>query len=148
MENRKITVKEQLPVFLAQLLLCLAMVGVYAALKRLSTAVLAGAAIGTAVSLLNHLALILSLLRASESDSPAKGQLKAQGNMLLRFLIMVGLLVLALKFWKTDPIATLLPLILMRIALFLGGLFIKNHPVEYTPVSFDDPSDADTDSES
>ena len=46
--------------------------------------------------------------------------------MLLRFLLMVGILVLALKFLHTDPIATLLALILMRIALFIGGLFMKN----------------------
>lgn len=139
MENRKITIREQLPVFLSQFLLCVAMVGVYAILNRLTWAVLVGAGIGTAVSLLNHLALIISVLRAEQSDSPAKGQLKAQGNMMLRFLLMIGILVLALKLWETDPIATLLPLILMRIALFIGGLLIKNHPVDYTPVQFDEP---------
>ena len=54
MENRKITIREQLPVFLSQLLLCVAMVGIYAALNRLTWAVLVGAGIGTAVSLLNQ----------------------------------------------------------------------------------------------
>lgn len=126
MENSKATIGKQLPVFLAELLLCGAMVGVYALLRRLTAGVLLGAGIGTAVAMLNHLALILSLLRAEQSDSPEKGQLKAQGSMLLRFLVMVGILVLALKVLDTDPIATLLPLILMRIALFAGGLFLKN----------------------
>ncbi len=141
MENRKITIREQIPVFLAQVLLCGAMVGVYAILDRLTVAVLLGAGVGTAVSLLNHLALILSLLRVEQSDSPAKGQLKAQGSMMLRFLLMIGVLVLALKLWETDPIATLLPLILMRIALFLGGLLIKKQPVDYIPVNLDSDSD-------
>lgn len=145
MENRKATVAEQLPVFLTQLLLCGAMVGVYALLGTVSKAVLIGAAVGTAVSLLNHLGLVLSLLRAEENDDPQKGQLKAQGSMILRFLLMIGVLVFALKFLETDPIATLLPLILMRIALFLGGLMIKNHPVDYTPVKFDDQPDSDSD---
>lgn len=148
MESRKKTIGQQLPVFLSQIFLCGAMVGVYAVMSRLTTAVLLGACIGTAVSLLNHLALILSILRAEDSDDPAKGQLKAQGNMMLRFLLMIGILVLALKLWKTDPIATLLPLILMRIALFIGGLLIKNHPVDYTPVKFDEPEDLDCDSDS
>ena len=125
MENRNTTIREQLPVFLAQGLLCLAMVGVYALLGRLNRAVILGAAVGTLVSLLNHLALILSLLGAESSESAQKGQLKAQGNFLLRMLLMIAALVLALKLGKTDPIATLLPLILMRIALFLGGLMIN-----------------------
>ncbi len=126
MENSKIALREQLPVFFSEILLCAAMVGIYAILRRLTGAVLLGAAIGTVVAVGNHMALILSLLRAEKSDTPERGQLKAQGNMILRFLLMVGVLVLALKFLETDPIATLLPLILMRIALFTGGLFLKN----------------------
>ena len=129
MENSKSVLKEQLPVFLAELLLCGIMVGVFAAIGRFSTGVLLGASIGTAVSLLNHLVLILSLLRAERSDTPQGGQLRAQGSMLLRFLIMIGVLVLALKFLHTEPFATLLPLILMRIALFVGGLFVKKSAV-------------------
>ncbi len=145
MENRNATIREQLPVFLAQVLLCGAMVGVYAMIGRFSKAVLIGAVIGTAVSLLNHLGLILSLLRAEQDENTQKGQLKAQGSMMLRFLIMIGVLVLALKFLETDPIATLLPLILMRLALFLGGLVIKNRPVDFTPVLFEDPADSGSD---
>ena len=143
MGKAKTTIKGQIPVFLAQLLLCGAMVGVYGVLKKLTGPVLLGAGIGTTVSLLNHLTLILSLAQAENSDSPAKGQLKAQGSMILRFLLMIGILVLALKFLETDPIATLLPLILMRIALFLGGLRIKNLPVDDIPVKFDDKPDSD-----
>lgn len=147
MENRKETIAEQLPVFLAQILLCVAMVAVYGLLGRLNKAVILGAVIGTAVSLLNHLGLILSLLQAEENDNPQKGQLKAQGSMMLRFLLMIGVLVLALKFLKTDPIATLLPLILMRIALFLGGLMIKHRPVDFTPIPLDDQPESESESD-
>lgn len=125
MENRNTILREQLPVFLVQVLLCVAIVGIYALLGRLNRAVLLGAAVGTVVSLLNHLALILSLLGAENSESAQKGQLKAQGNFLLRMLLMIGALVLALKLGKTDPLATLLPLILMRVALFIGGMMIN-----------------------
>ena len=147
MENNKTALREQIPVFLAQILLCAAMVAVYALIGRLDSAVIVGAIVGTGVSVLNHLALILMLLRAENSDSPTKGQLKAQGSMTLRFLIMIGILVLALKLWKTDPIATLLPLILMRISLFIGGLFIKDRPVDYTPVKIDDEPQEESDSQ-
>ena len=145
MENRNATIREQIPVFAAQFLLCCAMVGVFALIGKFSKAVLIGACIGTAVSLLNHLGLILALLRAENDENPQKGQLKAQGAMMLRFLIMIGVLVLALKFLKTDPFATLIPLVLMRIALFLGGLLIKNRAVDFVPVKFEDPAEPGSD---
>ncbi len=121
----KTTARQQLPVFLAQFLLCVAMVLVFAVIGKFSKEVWQGALAGMLVSMLNHLSLILSLLQAEKCETPEKGQLKARGNYILRMLLMVGLLVLALKFLGTDPIATLLPLILMRIALFIGGLMIK-----------------------
>lgn len=127
-ENHKTTFREQLPVFLVQLALCAAMVGVYALLGRLTTAVVLGALAGAAASLLNYAWMIVSLLRAEQSDSPQKGQLKAQGNYILRMLVLIGALVIAIKYGKLDPIATLLPLILMRGALFIGGLMIKKEP--------------------
>ena len=126
MKHCKTAFREQLPVFLAQLVLCGTMVGVYALLGSLTRSVLLGACVGTAVSMLNHGGLILSLLRAEECESPERGRLMAQG-MLLRLVLMVGVLALAMKLGGTDPIATLLPLILMRIALFVGGLLIKKN---------------------
>ena len=121
----KTTVRQQLPVFLAQFLLCAVMVTVFAVIGKFSKEVWRGTLVGMLVSMLNHLSLILSLLQAEKCETPEKGQLKARGNYILRMLLMVGLLVLALKFLGTDPIATLLPLILMRIALFIGGMMIK-----------------------
>lgn len=121
----KSTVRQQHPIFLAQLLLCAAMVGVFAVIGKFSKEVLQGAVAGMLVSMLNHVSLIFSLLQAEKCETPEKGQLKVRGTYILRMLLMVGLLVLALKFMGTDPIATLLPLILMRFALFIGGLMIK-----------------------
>ena len=124
-EIDKITFRSQLPVYLAQLALCVVMVGVYAVLGKLSQRVVFGAVLGAAASLLNYSVMIFSLLKAAKSDSPERAQLKARGNYILRMLLLMVGLVVALKFGPFDPLATLLPLILMRIALFLGGLLIK-----------------------
>ena len=125
METRKIALRQQTPVFLAQLLLCGVMVGIYGIIGKFSLMVLYGALAGMLVSMLNHVGLIFSVLDAESCDSPEKGQLKVRGSYLLRMLMMVGLLILALKFVGTDPIATLLPLILMRLALYIGGMIMK-----------------------
>lgn len=124
-EVNKITFRAQLPVYLSQLALCAAMVGVYAIIGELSLKVVFGALLGAAASLLNYTVMILSLLRAEKSETPEKGQLSARGNYILRMIVLLVGLVLALKFGPFDPLATLLPLILMRLALFIGGLLIR-----------------------
>ena len=124
-ENSKITFRTQLPVFLAQIVLCGLMVAVYAIIGRLDRTVVFGALLGMAASLANYGMMIVSLLRAEKSDDPKKGQLKAQGFFILRMLILLGILIVALKFGPFNPLATLLPLILMRLAIYLGSLVIK-----------------------
>ena len=129
-EIDKITFRSQLPVFVSQIVLCVVMVGVYALLGKMSKEVLCGAGLGAAASLLNYIVMILSLLRAEKSETPEKAQLKVRGNYTLRMVALLAVLVLALKFGPFDPLATVLPLILMRIALFIGGLLIrKGDPV-------------------
>ena len=124
-EVNKITFRTQLPVYLAQLALCGAMVGIFALIGKLSSDVIFGALLGTAASLLNYTVMILSLLRAEKSETPEQGQMKARANYILRMIVLLIVLVLALKFGPFDPLATLLPLILMRLSLFIGGLLIK-----------------------
>ncbi len=124
-EIDKITFKSQFPVFASQLLLCTAMVGVYAVIGRLSKEVLFGAGLGAAASLINYAVMIISLLKAEKSETPEKAQLKVRGNYILRMLVLIAALAVAIKFGPFDPLATLLPLILMRIALFIGGLLIR-----------------------
>ena len=115
----------QIPIFLAELGLCALMVAVYACIGRLNGTVLLGAGCGAAAALLNHCAMIFALLKAENSESPAKAQLKIRLNYWLRTAILFGALVLVIKFGGADPLATLLPLILMRISLFIGGFFVK-----------------------
>lgn len=125
-QNTKSVFRQQLPVYVVQLALCAIMVCVYLLIRRYTTAVLLGAIAGALISLLNYTAMIFSLLRAEQSEDPQRGQLKVQGNYVLRTILMMGALLLAVKVFHTEPIATVLPIVLMRIALFIGSLLIKN----------------------
>lgn len=117
--------REQLPVMLTEVAASGLMLGVYALLGRLSAAVCLGAALGTAAALLNFAAMIFTLLRAERAESPAKGQLMARGMFMLRMLVLILALVFALRSGYFDPIATLLPLVLMRIAILAAELIFK-----------------------
>lgn len=110
--------RQLLPVAAAELVLVGLMLGVYAALGYWSGKVLLGALLGTAAELVNFTVMTLSLLRAENADTPAKGQLSARGNYLLRMAVLLVVLVLALKSGRFDPLATLLPLCFMRIAIY------------------------------
>lgn len=112
---------EFLPVFVTELALSGLMLVVFALSGHWSTPVLLGALLGTAAELVNFTAMTFSLLRAEQAESPQKGQLAAKGNYILRTFILLGVLVAALVTEWFDPVATLLPLCFMRLALFAGN---------------------------
>lgn len=119
------TLAEMWPIFPAEVLLSAVMLGVYAIVGRWSMKILWSAALGTGLVLLNFAVMIFSLILAERAASPAKGQLAARGNFMLRMIVLVVVLIFALKSGKFDPLATLLPLCFMRIALFAGTLLNK-----------------------
>lgn len=121
----KALLRSQLPVALTELALSAIMVGVFTAVGKFSQAVWLGALIGTAVALFNHGAMILSLLKAEKAENPAKGQLQVRGIYILRMLALLAVLVFALKSGCFNVLATLLPLCLMRVAIFISELFMK-----------------------
>lgn len=123
--DNKALFRSQLPLALTELALSGVMVGVFAALGRFSQAVWLGALVGTVAALLNHGAMILSLLKAERAEDPAKGQLAVRGMYVLRMLVLIGVLVLALKSGYFNVLAALLPLCFMRIAIFISELFTK-----------------------
>lgn len=116
---------EMWPIFPAEILLSGVMMGVYAVIGRWSMKILWSAALGTGLVLLNFALMIFSLILAERTSSPARGQLAARGNFVLRMIVLIVVLVLALKSGNFDPLATLLPLCFMRIALFSGTLIKK-----------------------
>ena len=123
--DRKALLRSQLPLAVTEFALSAIMVGVFAAIGKFSQPVWLGALVGTVVALLNHGAMILSLLKAEKADDPAKGQLQVRGMYILRMLVLIGVLVLALKSGLFNVLATLLPLCFVRIAIFITELFAK-----------------------
>ena len=113
------------PIFPAEILLSGVMLGVYAVIGRWSMKILWSAALGTGLVLLNFAVMIFSLILAERTSSPARGQLAARGNFVLRMIVLIVVLVLALKSGNFDPLATLLPLCFMRLALMASELVRK-----------------------
>lgn len=114
--------RQFLPVLVTEMLLTGLMLLVYALIGRWSVKVLLGGLLGMTAELLNFTAMTLSLLRAEQAETPAKGQLAAKGNYILRMIVLLAVLVGALVTGYFDPLATLLPLCFMRIALFAANL--------------------------
>ena len=107
-----------LPTLAAEVMLSGIMLGCYALFAALRQDILLGAALGTAAALVNFAAMILGLLRASKKENPLAAQLTS------RILLLV-VLVIALKSKRFDPLATLLPLCFMRLALMASELVRK-----------------------
>lgn len=121
-DTAKDTFRRLWPVFAAEVVLTGLMLGVYALTGHFSAKALWGALLGAGLSMANFCAMALSLLRGEhKGENPEKTRLIARGGTLLRMLVLFGLLFCALKFWALDPLATLLPLILMRISLFAAA---------------------------
>jgi F0F1-type ATP synthase assembly protein I len=146
MQKQKLPVREITVLVLGELLVSLIIVGVYAVLNKFSYAVVAGALLGSAVTVFNFVWLSVSVNRAidkamagrkqgemSEEEAEAFAaenrvavQRAAQSSYLLRQILMLGVLVGAflLDGWF-DVIATLVPLLMFRPLLMAAGFFSK-----------------------
>jgi uncharacterized membrane protein len=108
------------PIALVDLALIGSMLAVYAALGKLAPAAWLGAALGFAVSLLDFIVMVISLLNAEKKENTTAAQLSVRVLYIVRMLGIIALLVLALKSGYFNPLATVLPLCFMRIAVKLS----------------------------
>ena len=76
-------------------------------------------------ALANFAAMILGLLRASKKENPLSAQLTSRVLFVVRMVVLLVVLVIALKSKRFDPLATLLPLCFMRLALMASELVRK-----------------------
>ena len=113
-----------LPTLAAEIVLSGIMLGCYALFAALRQDILLGAALGTAAALVNF-AAILGLLRASKKENPLSAQLTSRVLFVVRMVVLLVVLVIALKSKRFDPLATLLPLCFMRLALMASELVRK-----------------------
>lgn len=123
----KTTFRSVLPVLLTELVFSGLMLGVYALVQKLSREVWLGAALGTAAAELNFIVMILLLLKAERASSPQKGQLYVRGTYTVRMVALLVILVLALKSGRFDPLATVIPLLLMQATIYVSQLFRRKN---------------------
>lgn len=104
------------------------MVGIFALLGYYSTAVLLGAVIGVVLCIGNFFLMAVAAEAASDkamNDDVKGGKALIQNSMKLR---LIGLFVLLFLFIKTGlchPIATIVPLVLLRPVLLVVEFFRK-----------------------
>ena len=110
-----------LPTLAAEIVLSGIMLGCYALFAALRQDI----ALGTAAALVNFAAMILGLLRASKKENPLAAQLTSRILFVARMVVLLVVLVIALKSKRFDPLATLLPLCFMRLALMASELVRK-----------------------
>ena len=110
-----------LPTLAAEVVLSGIMLGCYALFGTLRQDIL----LGTAAALVNFAAMILGLLRASKKENPLAAQLTSRILFVARMVVLLVVLVIALKSKRFDPLATLLPLCFMRLALMASELVRK-----------------------
>lgn len=125
-QNKAIqALRSMLPILLITLAMTGIMIGVYALIGKLTGKVLLGAALGTAAALLNFAVMALSVVRAESAESPERGVLQVRFNYILRMIVLAAVLIVALKTKVFDPVATVLPLCFIRIAIFVSEIFRK-----------------------
>ena len=105
------------------------MLGAYALLGKLSGAVLVGALFGFALSVGNFLALSVSVSRAADKAEAGGNPVEAANRVRLagtvRLFVLFGLYYLVLQTGAADPLAAVLPLLLMQLAIRLTEYFRK-----------------------
>ena len=125
-QNKAIqALRSMLPILLLAVAMTGIMLGVYALLGKLTGKVLLGAALGTAAALVNFTVMTLSVVRAESAESPERGALQVRLNYIIRMIVLAAVLIVALKTKIFEPVATVLPLCFIRIAIFISELFRK-----------------------
>lgn len=146
MQKKNMPVTEILVLTVGELLVSLAVIGIYLLLDKFSYAVVGGCLLGSAVAIFNFVFLSVAVNRAIDramaqrkegemseeeaaafaQENQAAVQRAATSSYLLRQILMVSVLVCAflLDGWF-DVIATLVPLLMFRPLITVCGLWKK-----------------------
>lgn len=104
------------------------MLGVFALLKKLDATVLWGTLAGIGLALLNFFLMAVSVWRAAdkaEEGDVAGGKRLMRLSMFGRYALLLGALIVGAKSGVMNPIAMLVPLVLVRPILSIGEFFRK-----------------------
>ncbi len=124
----KFALRETGPVFLGIFLCAAATVGVYALLGAFHLPVLWGALWGAILASGNHFSIALSAFAASEKamEQDVKGGAALmQGSYMARMVALFLLLLLGVKVLGLDPVASVIPVAMLRPVITVIELFRK-----------------------
>lgn len=130
---------------IGEIIVSLIMIGIYCVLDRYSYRVVTGAALGSAVTILNFLMLSVAVNRALDQAMASRGdgnmteeeaekfaaehmpqvQQAVKASYLVRTIVMLAALVAAFLLDWFDVVATLVPLVMFRPIITFGEIFRK-----------------------
>ncbi len=145
MKKKNSPLSDTLFLALGELVVSLAIVGVYLILNKFSYRVVTGALLGSAVTIFNYFFLSVSVNRAVDKVMALKGdselseeeaqafaakhqatvQHSVRFSYIMRQVLMLAVLVAAFLLDWFDVIATLIPLLMFRPLLMVGELLQK-----------------------
>ncbi len=108
------------------MVICLAvMLGVYWLIGKLALLILISGAVGTAVAIGNFFFMAVGLSSIPEGTDAMQIKLRAQGSFMIRALAVLAILVVAIKVFGCDAIATLIPLLFTRPIFMVEQFILK-----------------------
>lgn len=106
------------------------MTGVFALLGRFSVNVLLGAVFGYLMAAGNFLALTVVVSnaadRAEETGNAAEAQKMIQSSTTIRLFALLAIYFAVLRFTPVDPLASIIPMLIMQVVIRLVGFFRKD----------------------
>ncbi|MBQ4227581.1 MAG: ATP synthase subunit I [Clostridia bacterium] len=127
MTARRLVLKETLLVAAQEALVALAAALVYALLGKLGASVWVGLLGGAALSVLNYFIMACSASRVSESaaQAGAQGGGLMRVSYILRLVLLFGGLIALAATKLADPVALIIPLLLMQPIILLTHTILK-----------------------
>lgn len=145
MQKKNLPLAEVTRLIIGEIIVSLIMIGIYCVLDRYSHRVVTGAALGSAVTILNFLMLSVAVNRALDQAMASRGdgnmteeeaekfaaehmpqvQQAVKASYLVRTIVMLAALVAAFLLDWFDVVATLVPLVMFRPIITFGEIFRK-----------------------
>ncbi len=128
MQSRKEVFRQTAIVLIGQLILCGAMVGIYALLSRFTQKVLLGVIVGLLLATLNFFFMAVGVCLAAdkaEAENVKGGKSLLQMSMLGRYALLALALFAFAKSGLCDVLPLVLPLAFVRPILTFGEFFRK-----------------------
>lgn len=145
MQKKNLPLAEVTRLTIGEIIVSLIMIGIYCMLDRYSYRVVTGAALGSAVTILNFLMLSVAVNRALDQAMASRGdgnmteeeaekfaaehmpqvQQAVKASYLVRTIVMLAALVAVFLLDWFDVVATLVPLVMFRPIITFGEIFRK-----------------------